>query len=197
MTFFSWLRMGTTFGITWVAISGMFSMAAIAGFQDSGSESLEKSAYYAFVDRQFIFTVEMIKPGVPIFNFVSMIEEQKSLLAKQVRLTLETRKVSVRFFTIDTGNPKDPAVTPSVRMRPRSSFGVRLRGDFGDATEIRGVTIQVGAQDLAFEALSSFEFEALVLKVNRLNLQSPDFRDDWRVLKLETMGNRKPTRRRY
>jgi len=32
--------------------------------------------------------------------------------------------------------------------------------------------------------------------VNRLNLASPDFSDDWRVLKLELLGSRSPARKR-
>jgi hypothetical protein len=44
--------------------------------------------------------------------------------------------------------------------------------------------------------LTSFDFENLALKINRLNLDSPDFTDDWRVLKLEIMGSRESAKRR-
>lgn len=46
---------------------------------------LEKSAYFAFVDRDYIFTVEIIQPGVALLNFVSMTDVPQPLLAKQVR----------------------------------------------------------------------------------------------------------------
>jgi hypothetical protein len=157
---------------------------------------LDRSAYFAFVDRQFVFTVEIVKPGVPIFNFVSLADEDFNLLAKQVRLTVENRKVPGTFFLVDTGDPKEPIIVPSVRMRRKSSFGVTLRGDFGGLKEVLGVTITVGEEDFRLVPLGGFAFENLVLKVNRLNLGSPDLSDDWRVLKLENLGARAPIVRR-
>ncbi len=160
------------------------------------SKNLEKSAYFAFVDRDYIFTVEMVKPGIALFNFVSMADKEHVLQAKMVRLTLETRKVPAKFFIVDTGDPKEPAFLPSVNMRPRSSFGVRLQGDFGQEKEIWGAIVRVGEEDLKLAPLTSFDFENLALKVNKLNLGSPDFDDDWRVLKFDFLGSRGPAPRR-
>jgi hypothetical protein len=158
--------------------------------------ALDESAYFAFVDREFIFTLEFVKPGVPLFNFVSMVEEEHVLQAKEIRLALENRKVPGKYFVIDTGDPKEPLIVPSLQMRPRSSFGVRLQGDYGDAREIFGAAVRIGNDEFNLVPLSSFDFENLALKVNRINLGSPDFRDDWRVLKLEVMGSREKIRRR-
>jgi hypothetical protein len=159
------------------------------------SRSLERSPYFAFVDRDYIFTVEMVKPGVPLLNFVSMADKERTLAAKQVRLALQNRKVPATFFLVDTGNPKEPVVVPSVRIRPRSSFGVRLQGEFGQEAELEGAVVGLAEEDLRLVPLTSLDFENLALKINRLNLGSPDFRDDWRVLKLDTLGDRAPARR--
>jgi hypothetical protein len=159
------------------------------------SKSLEKSPYFAFVARDYIFTCEMIKPGLPIFNFVSMGDKEEPLPAKQIRLTFELRKVPARFFVVDTGDPRQPVITPSLRVRARSSFGVRLQGDFPSEKDLYGVAVEIGSEELRLVPLTSFDFENLALKVNRLNLGSPDFEDDWRVLKLEVMGTREPVRR--
>jgi hypothetical protein len=59
---------------------------------DSEKKPLEKSAYFAFVDRDYIFTIEGVKPGVFLLNFVSMADQDITLMAKYVRLTLENRK---------------------------------------------------------------------------------------------------------
>ena len=67
---------------------------------------LDKSAYFAFVDREYIFTIEMVKPGVPLFNFISMTDAEQLLPAKEVRLTLDSRKALGKFFMVDTGRPK-------------------------------------------------------------------------------------------
>jgi hypothetical protein len=164
--------------------------------KSGGAADPEKSAYFAFVDRDFIFTIEMVSPGVPLLNFVSMLDEEKVLSAKLVRLTLENRKASALTFLVDTGDPKEPVTIPSVTMRPRSSFGVRIKGDFGSEKEVLGVTLRVGSEDFKLDPLTSLAFENLVIKINRINLSSPDFRDDWQAVKLEVLGSRMPAPRR-
>lgn len=160
------------------------------------SKALDRSAYYAFVDREYIFTLEMVKPGIPLLNFISMSDKENVLQAKLIRLVLGPRKVPAKFFMVDTSDPAQPVIVPSVRMRARSSFGVRLQGEFGEEKELSEVTLQIAEEEFRLVPLSSLDFENLVLKCNRLNLGSPDFRDDWRILKLETMGSRGPARRR-
>jgi hypothetical protein len=164
--------------------------------QTAPQADLEKSAYFAFVDRDFILTVEIVGPGIALLNFVSMAEDARVLSAKLIRVRLENRTAVPRFFVIDTGDPKQPMTAPSVNMRPRSSFGVRLQGDFEEAKEFYGVTIGIADEDLRLVPLSSLAFENLVLKVNRINLGSPDFRDDWQALKLEIVGTRSPARKK-
>jgi hypothetical protein len=157
---------------------------------------LEKSAYFAFVGRDFMFTVELVRAGVPLLNFVSMVDSSYQLSANEVRLTIDTRKVPAKFFMVDTGNPKEPLIVPSLTVRPRSAFGVRLQGDFEGAKDINGAAVRLGDEDFKLAPLTSFDFENLVLKINRLNLDSPDFADDWRVLKLELIGSREKAKRR-
>lgn len=162
---------------------------------DEKGKTLDKSAYLAFVGRDYIFTIELVNPGVPLLNFVSMSDAEKRLQAKDVRLTLDSRQIAGTIFVVDTSDPKEPMRTTSLRIRARSSFGVRLDGDFGKANEISGATIRLDGEEFKLALLSSLGFESLVLKINRINLGSPDFRDDWRVLNLETLGTRTSVRR--
>ena len=111
-------------------------------------------------------------------------------------MVLENRKVPGKLFLVDTGDPKEPLALASVTMRPRSSFGVRVTGDLDAEKELTGVTIRIGSEDFQLALLTSFQFENLVLKVNRINLASPDFRDDWQALKMEVLGTREPAPRR-
>jgi hypothetical protein len=157
---------------------------------------LEKSSYFAFVDRDYIFTIEVVKPGIPLLNFVSMSDEESRINAKDIRLALANRKVAAKLLSIETGEFQRPMSVASLTIHPRSSFGVRIDGDFGDARQLYGATIRLGDEDLQLAPLSSFDFEVLVAKVNRLNLGSPDFSEDLRVLKLEPLGSRSATRRR-
>jgi hypothetical protein len=158
---------------------------------------LDRSAYFAFVDREYILTVEFVGPGIPLLNFVSMSDKDRQLQAKRVRFALESRKAPGKFFLVDTANPKEPVIVPSVRIRPRTSFGVRVQGEFGSEREVAGVTVGLGDDDFKLAPLSSRDFESLALKINKLNLGSPDLREDWRVLKLETLGERSPVRRTF
>jgi hypothetical protein len=157
---------------------------------------LEKSAYFAFVDRDYIFTVEVVKPGVPLLNFVSMTDEEQRVYAKDIRLALANRRGVAKLLTVETGDFQQPMSVASIAVHPRSSFGIRIDGDFDAARELHGVTIRLGDEDLELAPLSNFDFERLVIKVNRLNLGSPDFSDDWRVLKFEPLGRRSPARKR-
>jgi hypothetical protein len=182
--------------VAWLAL--LFQAAQLsppASGQRGAAPPLEKSAYFAFVDHDYIFTVEVVNPGVPLLNFVSMSDGVANLAAKQARLRLDNRTAIGTTFLVDTGDPKQPMITPSLTMHARSSFGVRIQGDFSNARELLGVTIRVGEEDFKLAPLTSLAFENLALKVNRINLGSPDFRDDWRVLNLETMGSRAPVSR--
>ena len=157
---------------------------------------LERSAYFAYVDREFIFTVEVVKPGIPLLNFVSMVDREEKLLAKNIRLALGNRLTSTDVFHIEAGRNQQPLKVTTLRMRPRSSFGFRLEGGFGKTEELYGVEITLDKEKFKLAPLSRFDFETLVLKVNRLNLGSPDFADDFRVLRLDFLGSRSAPKRR-
>ncbi len=180
--------------LLWVTFLGQ-SPQLPSGKPPANDLPLEKSAYFAFVDHDYIFTIEVVKPGIPLLNFVSMADQDVSLPAKNIRLTLENRKAVAKVLSIETGDFQHPMSVTSLTIHPRSSFGVRIDGDFGDAKELDGATIRIGAEDFKLKPLTGFEFEALVLKVNHLNLGSPDFQEDWRVLRLESLGSRSAARR--
>lgn len=168
------------------------SFSLLCHFVYAENPPLEKSACFAFANHDYIFTIEIVKPGVPILNFVSMANSDINLPAKNIRLTFENRTAVARVFAIEAGDFQQPVDRLSLTMHPRSSFGVRLDGDFDQAKELSGATIRLGAEDFKLVPLNSKDFEALVQKVNRLNLRSPDFSEDWRVLRLQTMGTRSP-----
>ncbi len=180
----------------WTIIFQALPLVAFGQARSGSGTDFEKSAYFAFVDRDYIFTVEVVNPGVPILNFVSMTDTTQSLPAKQIRLRLENRTVAASYFLVDTGDPKEPISAPTVTMRPRSSFGVRIQGSLEGARELYGVTLRVGDEDFKLAPLTSLAFENLVLKVDKINLGSPDFRDDWTALKLDVLGSRGPASKR-
>jgi hypothetical protein len=167
----------------------------ICSFVLAENPALEKSACFAFVDHDYIFTLEIVEPGVPILNFVSMTDTKANLLAKNIRLKFENRAIAGQVLVIEGGDFQQPMVLSTLTMQPRSSFGVRINGDFGQAKELFGVTIRLGVEDFKLVPLNSYDFDALEQKVNRLNLRSPDFSEDFRVLRLQLLGTRSPARK--
>jgi hypothetical protein len=161
----------------------------------SAGKALDKSAYYAFVDRDYIFTIEVVEPGIPLLNFISMAEGETKLVAKNIRIELQNRKAATKLLSIETGDANQPMRVGWLNIRPRSSFGLRLVGDFGDAKEISGAIIRLGEEDLTLAPLTSFDFEFLAMRINRINLGSPDFSEDWTTLRFQKLGSRAPARK--
>src|SRR5512138_1268282 len=93
-------------------VLGLFSLLQIP----AEKQPLQKSAYYAFVDREYIFTVEIVKPGIPLLNFVSMADEESRIYAKDIRLTLENRKASPKFLSVETGEFQHPMSVVSIAV---------------------------------------------------------------------------------
>jgi hypothetical protein len=124
-----------------------------------------------------------------------MVDREERLRANNIRLALGNRQTTPDIFHIEAGPNQQPFKVTFLRIRPRSSFGFRLEGNFEKTEELHGVEINFENESFKLEPLSKFDFETLVLKVNRLNLGSPDFADDFRVLKLNSLGNRSTKRR--
>lgn len=152
----------------------------------------EKSAFFVYVGLEYIYTVEIVKPGIPLLNFVSMSDRKETLRAKNVRLKVGNRYEVVGQFVIEGDRYQEPMSVSSISMHPRSSFGFRLQGDFENSEEVSGVEITQGDALFRLVPLSKFDFETLVRRINRLNLDSPDFREDYRVLGLDLLDGRSP-----
>jgi hypothetical protein len=181
--------------LLWFSFVGQLP-SETSGKQPESKPQLDRSAYFAFVDHDYIFTVEIVKPGVPILNFVSMNDREAKLWAKNIRFTLENRKAAVKSLVIETGVSSQVITAITLTIHPRSSFGVRVNGDFDKASEFLGASILLGDEELTLAPLSNFDFEILAAKVNRINLGSPDFNEDWRVLRLRQLGDRSAIRGR-
>jgi len=161
----------------------------------TGRQPLEKSAYFAFVDRDYIFTIEVVDPGVLLLNFVSMADVPMKLVARDIRIGLQNRKTAAKLLSVETGDFNQPMRVGWLNILPRSSFGLRLTGDFGDVKEIYSATVRLGDEDLTLAPLTSFDFEFLAARINRINLGSPDFSEDWRVLQFQKLGSRSTVRK--
>jgi hypothetical protein len=147
--------------------------------------------WFAFVDYEFLFTLELVRPGTPILNFINMGRSSPYLNVAEIRLVSGIKLYRPQLFRIDTSDDKDPMRIASLHVLPKSSFGLILMGqDIRELESIDKVTIKLGSNQFYLQALEEAAFETLVKKANQLSLISPDIREDFRVLDLRPLGRR-------
>ena len=146
---------------------------------------------FAFVDYDFIFTLELVRPGVPILNFVHAGKGNYFLKADEIRIIAGIKLYRPRLFEVDTSVAKDPMRISGLRVHPHSSFGLTLVGDLAGLEAIDKVTVKLGADLFQLQPMDKTAFEVLAKQVNQLNLLSPDIREDFRVLEIRPCGSRK------
>lgn len=146
--------------------------------------------YFVYVDHDYIFTLELVDDKVPVLNFANITDKQQTLSPGSIQLFLRGRRYPVKFLVMDTGNDRETITIPSTKIYGHSSFGYALKGDFGKLEKLDRVVLKVGGEVFELEPISKNDFEMLALKINRVNLASPDIRDDFRVLRIAQKGKR-------
>lgn len=146
--------------------------------------------HFAYVDARFIFTLELYNERTPILNFVNITDEQHLLRPADIELVAEGRRYRVKFLSVDTGAGQDQVLVPSIKMHPRSSFGILLKGDFEGLKSLDRVAIRFEREVYELAALSPLDFEFLVQKINKVNLNSPNIEEDYSILGIEHLGKR-------
>jgi hypothetical protein len=156
-----------------------------------GIESPPTRHHFIFLDQEFILTLELVRPGIPIFNFINLGNGTFQLPAADIRIVAGIKLFRPELFDVETSNRKDPLRIGAMKVRPHSSFGVTLKGNLEGVTEIDRVTVELGPNRFELQSISLPEFESLSRKIAQLNLISPDIREDFRVLELKSLGTRK------
>lgn len=169
---------------TWVALEGL---------PPAGAQTQEQPSrrHFIFLDQEIILTLELVRPGVPIFNFVNLGNGSYLLQASDVRIISGIKMHRPVLFDVETSTRDDPLRVSAIKVHPHSSFGITLKGNIEGIAEIDRVTVELGPSRFELQSLSPQGFEALSRKISKLNLISPDIRDDFRVLELNTIGSRK------
>lgn len=166
----------------------LFSSAASLA---AGPESQPSRRHFIFLDQEFILTLELVRPGVPIFNFINLGNGSYQLTASDIRIIAGIKLFRPNLFDVETSNRRDPLRVGSMRVHPHSSFGVTLRGNLETVEAIDRVSVQLGSDRFELRSISLPEFDDLSKKISQINLVSPDIREDFRVLELKPLGTRK------
>ena len=187
-------------GVTW-------SLCVVAGSSPSAAATLQSewvgpSCCHVYIDYQFIWTLEMVPDAsgqpVPVLNIITLLEGQWDLRPRDIHLRNGAgQEARIDRFAVDTGVPGEPFLTPYLKVHGDSFIGLDLVGDFTNFAEPAEVTIDLGDFRFGLQAVDRLEFENLVQRISQINLESPDLRDDFRVLSIHPMGKREYRRRYY
>lgn len=158
---------------------------------------LESSRCHLFVDYENIWTLEMVQDGkdkrTPILNIITFTPGEWGFRPEQVQIVNKKGKqAKFKYFSLDTGVPEEPYRTKYVNILGNSFIGLDLQGKFDDFGELSQVTIDLGESRFELELLDCAQFDAWAEKINRINFESPDVKEDFYLLKIEPLGRRGP-----
>jgi hypothetical protein len=165
-------------------------------------ETPESSACHIFIDYQFIWTLEVVKnvsgKPVPILNIITFPKGQWDLRPTNIHIFNERRQeAEIEKFSIDTGVPDEPYIVRYLKVHGDSFIGMDLVGDFENFETPAKVTIELGDSDFTLVPVDRLEFENLAQRIDQINYDSPDIRQDFEVLQIPFKGKREARRRFY
>lgn len=153
----------------------------------------EFSQCLIFVDYDFIWTLELVKENkkmTPIFNAICFHRGQWELTPAQISLRLGTEKFKVTNFSIDSGDPNKPYVTPYLGIRGPDSVGIDLVGEFGKLDTLSEVVVELGTDRFILEALDCKEYDAKMDKIAELDMDGGSMIDDFEASGIKLFGRR-------
>ena len=154
----------------------------------------ETSLCHAFVDLDFIWTLEVIRTRqatTPILNVISLVSGEWEIAPDQLRLVdPESKVLDVENFSFDSGDPRNPYLTPYLKLRGGDVAGLDLVGDFREVQALRRVEVDLGPDRFVLEPLDCTEFEELVDRIAQLDLGRGNLIAAYQVLNIQFKGRR-------
>lgn len=153
------------------------------------------STCFVFVDTQYIWTLEVVATPdnrpVPILNIVILTRGEWDFRPVQISLVnMEGRTADVERFSINTGVEGEPYLTNYLKVLGNNFIGVDLAGDFEEFRQLSEVRIQLGKNLFRLAPVPSDAYEVLASRINQINVDSPDIREDFKVLGINLLGER-------
>lgn len=155
------------------------------------------SPCHVFIDNGHIWTLETVQsPGgarVPILNIITLIPGEWDFRPGQIHIhNKQGKQAQLQKFSMDTGVAGEPYTMRYLKVLGNSFIGLDLIGECDDFAEPARVIIDLGDHRFKLQAMDCSEFEALAEKINQVNFDSPDIREDFEVLKIEFLGTKGP-----
>ncbi len=163
---------------------GLFGCAAAAS---------ASGRHLIYAQYDFIFTFEFTAQNEPILNIVHFTDQALPLRAQNILLVDDQgREVKVDRIILETGDSADPYLTPIMKILPNSFIGLVLKGKFDAVKGFKSVAVQLGNLLFHLDAVSAPAFDGAAEKINKMNFDSPDVREDFRVVKMDFLGRKEP-----
>lgn len=162
-------------------------------------EAATASACHAFVDFENIWTVELIRSRdeeiTPILNIITFTKGEWDLRPDQIHIfNREGKEARIKRFALDTGVPGDAYKSNYLKVLGNSFVGVDLEGKLKvkDFPTSPRVTIDLAHHRFELQPLDCEAFDNLAVRINKINFNSPDIRDDFDLIKIPHLGRRLP-----
>ncbi|MBI4455764.1 MAG: hypothetical protein HY644_07680 [Acidobacteria bacterium] len=166
----------------------LVSLLSIAGLRAETS-----GRHFIYAQYDFILTFELTAQKEAILNVVNFTDKTYYLRPQDILLTdTQDQAVKVDKIILETGNPSDPYLTSNMKILPNSFIGLVLKGGFASIQSFQSVSVQLGNQLCMLDSLSEPRFNDAAERINKMNFDSPDVREDYRVLKMEFFGRKEP-----
>lgn len=163
------------------------------------TESAAASACHAFVDFENIWTVELIRSRdeniTPILNIITFTKGEWDLRPDQIHIfNRKGKEARIKRFAIDTGVPGDAYKSNYLKVLGNSFVGVDLEGKLKvkDFPTSPRVTIDLAHHRFELQPLDCEAFDNLAHRINKINFNSPDIREDFDLIKIPHLGRRLP-----
>ncbi len=183
-----------------MSLAGLTFCLALSTLANQAPEKVASSGCHVFIDFKNIWTVEVTQTAsdynIPILNIVTFDQEEVPLRPRQIHIrNREGDEAEVERLAIDTGVEGDPHITNYLKILKSSFIGMDLVGNFSAFAEPAEVMIELGRHEFVLQAVDCMDFEGLVERINQINFNSPDIREDFEILDIETIGSRRNLRR--
>ena len=180
----------------------LFFLLSSFGASARDSKSTLAATSFVFIDTQYIWTLEIVlnpydRP-IPILNVITLTRGEWDFRPIQVSLVNPAGRVAdIERFSMDTGEEGNPYLTNYLKVLGNSFIGVDLTGDLEEFRELSEVRIELGNNLFRLAPVHPAAFESLVAKINQVNVDSPDIREDFQVLGIFPIGEKEVLNRVY
>lgn len=153
---------------------------------------LAANSWYAYTDTTRIVTLEFRGESLALLNVINLADTAMVMEPASVLVISTTGQATPGQVFAGKNETGGTVFTASALLQPRSAFGTDLWGAFQFQKNVLKVFVSQGGRYLELAALSGGEFDALLGRLDRIDLNSPNFEQMFKTLEIPDLGLRIP-----